>query len=343
MVRNILSKSKSTGSTVDGKIPPSVSAIRPAWFVAGLTLMVLVAGVIFGFAWARKTVTLVDSGKEITIKTRSATVGELLAEKKIDLGPHDRVVPEWSADLIDGSRVEVKRAHRITLVADRETSEFFSTADTVGDVLQDKKVTMNGQDAVSPAAGEKITSDMEIRVVRVRTENEEIKAPIAYDTRRVPNHEMARGISRTMARGQNGEEVQTWSVTYHDDQVVSRHMVDRKTVTKPVEAVVHVGTGQTVSRGGETIRFREAMDVTATAYTYTGYNTASGVRPHYGVVAVDPGVIPLGTRLYVEGYGYATALDTGGAIRGNRIDVFLESEGDANRWGVRTVRVYILE
>lgn len=332
-----------TGSADNEKIPPSVPAIRPAWFLTGFTLMILVAGVVFGFAWARKTVTLVDSGKEVIIKTRSATVGELLAEKKVELGPHDRVVPESSAGLTDGCRVEIKRAHRITLVADRETSELYSAADTVGDVLREKKVDINGQDIVNPAAGEKITGDTEIRVIRVRTENEEVKAPIAYDTRRVPDHEMARGISRTIVRGQNGEEVQTWSVTYHDDQVVSRHMVDRKTINKPVEAVVHVGTGQTVSRGGETIRFREAMDVTATAYTYTGYNTASGTRPQYGVVAVDPRVIPLGTRMYIEGYGYATALDTGGAIKGNRIDVFVESESDAHRWGVRSVRVYLLE
>lgn len=334
---------KSNGSADHGKIPPSVSAIRPAWFITGLTLMVLVAGVIFGFAWARKTVTLVDSGKEVIIKTRSATVGELLAEKKVELGPYDRVAPELSAGLADKSRVEIKRAHRIALVADRETSEFYSAADTVGDVLQEKKVDLSGLDVVNPAAGEKITGDTEIRVVRVRIENEEVKTPVAYDTRRVPNPEMARGISRTVVRGQNGEEVQMWSVTYHDDQVVSRHMVDRKAISKPVEAVVHVGTGQTVSRGGETIRFREAMDVTATAYTYTGYNTASGTRPQYGVVAVDPRVIPLGTRMYIDGYGHATALDTGGAIKGNRIDVFVESESDAHRWGVRSVRVYLLD
>ncbi|MCL5290619.1 MAG: 3D domain-containing protein, partial [Firmicutes bacterium] len=154
---------------------------------------------------------------------------------------------------------------------------------------------------------------------------------------------LPRGISRTMVRGQNGEEQQTWSVTYHDGQLVSRHLVDRKTVANPTESIVQVGTGQTVSRGGETIRFREAMEVTATAYSHTGYNTACGTWPEYGTVAVDPRVIPLGSRLYVEGYGQATALDTGGAIKGSRIDVFLESAGEAGRWGVRTVKVYLLD
>ena len=61
------------------------------------------------------------------------------------------------------------------------------------------------------------------------------------------------------------------------------------------------------------------------------------------MVAVDPQVIPLGTRLYVEGYGYARALDVGPAITGNKIDVFLETAEEARRWGVRRVKVFVLE
>jgi 3D (Asp-Asp-Asp) domain-containing protein len=75
-----------------------------------------------------------------------------------------------------------------------------------------------------------------------------------------------------------------------------------------------------------------------------GYGiTASGMHVQHGVVAVDPGVIPLGTRLYVEGYGFAIAADTGGAIRGNKIDVFMYNLSDALVWGRRPVNVYILE
>jgi 3D (Asp-Asp-Asp) domain-containing protein len=61
-----------------------------------------------------------------------------------------------------------------------------------------------------------------------------------------------------------------------------------------------------------------------------------------GVVAVDPKVIPLGSKLYVEGYGYAIAGDTGGAIKGNRIDVFFYSSGETAQWGRRWVRVFVL-
>ncbi len=84
----------------------------------------------------------------------------------------------------------------------------------------------------------------------------------------------------------------------------------------------------------------------ATAYTAgcagcSGY-TASGYRAGHGIVAVDPGVIPLGTRLYIPGYGFALAGDTGGAIHGNRIDLGFDSISDAVQFGRRPVKVYTL-
>ncbi|HWI54098.1 MAG TPA: 3D domain-containing protein, partial [Desulfobacteria bacterium] len=101
-----------------------------------------------------------------------------------------------------------------------------------------------------------------------------------------------------------------------------------------------LGSYDVVSRQGPT-RGGRAVKFVATAYTYTGYRTATGANTRRGIVAVDPRVIPLGSRLYVEGYGYGVAADTGGAIKGRRIDVFLESEAAARKWGRRSVDVYI--
>jgi len=84
-----------------------------------------------------------------------------------------------------------------------------------------------------------------------------------------------------------------------------------------------------ISRFGRPADYR----LEVTAYTHTGNPTASGVWPRRGTVAVDPQIIPLGTKLYVEGYGYAVAADTGGDIKGYRMDVFLETERDARKWG----------
>ena len=87
----------------------------------------------------------------------------------------------------------------------------------------------------------------------------------------------------------------------------------------------------------------EAMIFEATAYCYTGNQTATGTWPSRGTIAVDPTIIPLGTRLFVEGYGEGIAEDTGGAIKGHRIDLYMESEDECWDWGRRTVKVRIIE
>lgn len=93
------------------------------------------------------------------------------------------------------------------------------------------------------------------------------------------------------------------------------------------------------------------MMVTATAYTaycegcsgttYTGINLRA--NPNQKVIAVDPNVIPLGSKVWVEGYGEAIAGDIGGAIKGNKIDVFLEHKSDAYQWGRKQVKIKVLE
>ena len=93
----------------------------------------------------------------------------------------------------------------------------------------------------------------------------------------------------------------------------------------------------------------DCMMFIATAYTKSVEEgtingiTASGTIVSRGTVSVDPKVIPLGTKLYVEGYGESIALDTGGAIKGNRIDLYMETKEEAFEWGRRQVKVWILE
>jgi 3D (Asp-Asp-Asp) domain-containing protein len=81
------------------------------------------------------------------------------------------------------------------------------------------------------------------------------------------------------------------------------------------------------------------MMVEATAYTWTGNRTATGTWPEVGTIAVDPEVIPLGTRLYVEGYGWGVAADTGGLIKGRIIDVYFDTHRECIEWGRRQVEV----
>jgi 3D (Asp-Asp-Asp) domain-containing protein len=80
------------------------------------------------------------------------------------------------------------------------------------------------------------------------------------------------------------------------------------------------------------------MTVIATGYSMPG-STASGLRVGWGVAAVDPSVIPLGTHMMVPGYGSAVAADTGGAVSGTTIDLWFPTAAQANAWGRRVVAI----
>jgi len=158
------------------------------------------------------------------------------------------------------------------------------------------------------------------------------------------------GAGRMVKRqaGQNGKVVSTYRLIEDDGKVVGKELIKTERV-EPTPEIVHVGRqGFTTSRSS--FDRSKVMTMHASAYDPSAgrgsratFRTATGLRAQYGVVAVDPRVIPLGTHLYVEGYGFAKAADTGGAIKGNRIDLCYNSYGEAIRFGRKSVRVHILK
>lgn len=116
-------------------------------------------------------------------------------------------------------------------------------------------------------------------------------------------------------------------------------------ITTPAEAptvIESAGTSISEYRQIEAPK-PEPMIFEATAYCYTGNRTYTGTWPSRGTIAVDPTIIPLGTRLFVEGYGEGIAEDTGGAIRGEIIDLYMLDRNEALSWGRRQVEVRIIE
>lgn len=112
---------------------------------------------------------------------------------------------------------------------------------------------------------------------------------------------------------------------------------------EPAEAIMTYRIMEERTMPKEEPQEPEPMIFEATAYTWTGNQTATGTWPSRGTIAVDPAIIPLGTRLYVEGYGEGIAEDTGGAIKGEILDLYMESEDECWSWGRRTVEVRIIE
>lgn len=155
---------------------------------------------------------------------------------------------------------------------------------------------------------------------------------------------MEMGQSRLVRKGTPGEGQRLLMVAYVNGNPVQQLQIEDTVLRPPQSGIMAYGTVTNASRGGNMFHFRNTIEVLATAYSARqGRRTYTGALCRFGEVAVDPRVIPLGTRLYIDGYGYATAEDIGGAIKGNRIDLFFESNRDCDRWGIRRTKVYILD
>lgn len=212
----------------------------------------------------------------------------------------------------------------------------------VAKLLEEKAITLGKKDQVYPSLTTSLEDGMTVRVDRIKTHIVKEYKSIPYRIEQKKDYRMYKGDSQVVQNGRKGLQCKEWEITFKNGKELEKKLLASKVLQKPINQVVRVGSMQVASRGGDNLRFSQVFDMLSTAYTYTGNNTATGVPPRVGIVAVDPSVIPIGSQLYVEGYGYCQALDTGGIIKGNKIDVFVESESQALSWGKRKVKVYIL-
>ncbi|GAB4462253.1 MAG: hypothetical protein OHK0029_28780 [Armatimonadaceae bacterium] len=234
----------------------------------------------------------------------------------------------------------------LTITADGETRTLTTEAKTVADLLTEYQIELGKMDRCSVPLTTDLTDGMALTITRVRKEVVTERHPLPYKTREVLSREHRVGTRIVKSPGVEGEKVVTYVDYYKDDERTQRIKADVK-ITKPQPEVVVLGTrGMTLS-SRHLFGNRRMLELEATAYGpggngKWGMTTAMGIRPRYGIVAVDPRLIPLGTRLYVEGYGEALAADTGGAIKGKRIDLFYPTDRQARAYGRKKVRVIIL-
>ena len=295
------------------------------------------------YSCLEKSVTIKVDGKVIEQRTFKQTVGEVLEANNIQLDPHDQVTPGLQAAVKENMVINVVRAFPVTVIADGETREIISIPVKVENVLQQAGIELGERDLVSANLDDLTSGGQVIKVTRVAEETMEVTTPVPYSREYVNDNNLEMGLTRTVSRGKPGQLRQVVKVTYHDGEEVKREVLSSELIKPPVKEVVARGTITSVSRGSLRLDFQRVMMAEATAYTYTGRNTATGKRPAVGLVSVDPKVIPMGTRLYIEGYGFATAADRGSSIKGNKIDVFLESKEACIKWGRRWVKVYVLK
>ena len=318
----------------------------------------VVAVTIITIVTMRKTVKLRIDGKEETFITYKGTVKDALQDKGVEVSEHDKVQPSLESKINEAEEITVKKAVPIKVNFAKKDVTVLSAEDNVEDALvasndQLKKEGVEyvkGVDEVKPGPNTPIEKDMNVDVVKVETKNITEHKDIPYDTVTKSDSSLEKGKEKVEAVGKNGKQEVTYQVVYKDGKAASKREVNSKTVATPVNAIVVQGTKNPVKyipNRGDSVQYKKHLVMESTAYS--GHNTtATGVRPVYNpggvsTIAVDPRVIPLGSLVYVEGYGYARAADTGGAIKGNIIDVFFNSSSQCNSWGRKYgVDVYIV-
>lgn len=320
---------------------------RPRGIVKFAPLFLTVLLVIFGYAAylvIEKDVTIIVDGTTTQVKTLKSDVASVLEEKEIKLYPKDSINPGLTSKLEEGLVISITRAFNVTLEADGKETSILTLPGTVQDMLDQANIVLGEKDIVEPALAALVDKNTSrIIINRITEELITQKQTLTFRVEQKEDTTLERGIRRIIQQGKDGIKEDTIKITYKDGKEINREVIATKTLKEPLNQVISQGVLQYASRGGSRFEFSKAVEVRASAYTHTGSRTSSGTNPKVGTVAVDPSVIPMGSKLYVEGYGFGRAEDIGGAIKGNRIDVFLESEQECRRWGHRSVKVYLLK
>ncbi|MEW9052951.1 MAG: ubiquitin-like domain-containing protein [Neobacillus sp.] len=298
-----------------------------------------------------KQVQIVKDNEKKTVWTTTGTVAELLTEQKIVLNEHDKISPDPRAILKSKMKVDIDFAFNLTLVDGGKEQQVWSTSATVADFLTQQGITLNELDRVEPSLVQTVKKDGVVSVIRVEKVTDVVEEPVQFAVITKKDSSLEKGQEKTITPGMQGLVTREYEVIFENGIEVSRKLISEQQIQEKQDKVVAVGTKEVayqVSRGEET---GTEFYVTTTAYTAycNGCSgiTATGIdlraNPNIKVIAVDPSVIPLGTKVYVEGYGYAIAGDTGSSIKGYKIDVFFPTKAEAFRWGVRQVKIKILK
>ncbi|MDR3348920.1 MAG: G5 domain-containing protein [Acidaminococcales bacterium] len=293
------------------------------------------------FALQKEEYSVRADGREKTVAVyRWQTIPDIIKAAGFTVGEGDAFI------LPKGNVVELARAVDIVVFADGGRQVIRTGQATLEKALAKAGVRLRGRE-IFPSGGAKPADGMNVVLLRSNEKILEDVQQIPYKVVEKYDDRMELGEKAVLKAGVNGKKKILTKITARPGGGTEKEVLAETIVEIPQEQLVAVGDANIVQTSRGQLRFIKTLDMEATAYTpwdegCTGI-TKTGIPARYGVAAVDPGVIKLGTRLYVAGYGQAIAADIGGAIVGNRIDLCMESTAQAIKFGRRRVKVYILE
>ncbi len=330
-------------------------------------LLLLVVSVTIGFYlynMLMKEVRIVEGGSDIHVKTMGEDVQTVFNQMGVLVESYDYVSRPLSMKLSDDTvhEVIIKRAVPVNLILEGRTTQVMTYYDTIEEIIAANGIVMGPLDRVDGRSLEDpVSIGMDIKIVRVREELITEKEDIPYAIEKTPNEHMNQGEQTITQEGVDGVLEKNYKITYEDNRIVSRVFMDEQVTKEPVSELIDYGTVPNFETSrGDTVRYKKVLEMNATAYTSSFEDTGkhpdhpefgicyTGRKAREGIIAVDPKIIPLNTKVYVEivgstpDYGFAIAGDIGSAIKGNLIDLYFDSEEAVARWGKKKVKVYIL-
>lgn len=335
--------------------------IRLAVLVIPIALLLLAAQT----AFAQNTYVIKDGSRVVYHTSYTSDPAEVLTEAGLTLGADDTYT---TVAALGVSEINVQRSQTVTVDNCGKLLQVVSRGETVEEMLARLSIPTNGNTSVSVPLKEKTYDGMVLTISRTMRVVETYTTTMPHDTVIGYDDSIPAGQTVVVTPGVDGQMSCTASVVYVDGEEMSRTLLSSAVVQQPVSEVLAVGTGTgeapanpsvleigdgyILTASGERLTFSGTMKVQATAYTHTdpGCNeiTATGTVVRVGTVAVDPAMIPYGTRMFIVSddgkyiYGIATAEDCGGAIKQNRVDLYFPTTQECLDFGRRNCTIYIL-
>ena len=309
-------------------------------FKAVCIIIALIAAAAY-FALQKEEYSVQADGQEKTVKAYGwQSIPDIIRAAGFTIGEGDAFVMPRSGV------IELVHAVNVVVFADGGRQVVLTGQTTVKKALEQAGIATKGK-AIFPSGDARPTEGMSVVLLRPNEKILEEVREIPYKVVENYDNRIEFGEKAVLKKGVNGKKRILTKITAYPGGEVKREVLSENILEMPQEQSVALGASDMVQTSRGQMRFVKMMVMEATAYTpwdegCTGI-TKMGIPARYGVVAVDPAVIRLGTRLYVPGYGPALAADIGGAIVGNRIDLCVESKEQAFSFGRRPVKVYILE
>ena len=299
------------------------------------------------------TITINNCGEEQTISLAKGTVEEALNRTGITLAENQSVTPSLNTVITGDMNIYVYNSKNIKLTTNGTEMTVKAPEGTVENALNILGYEITDDDILNVDKNAQIEDDMKITLKKVTYVDEKSTEKISYKTVEKDSDDIMTGESEVSQKGVDGEKEVTKRCKYIDGKYDSTKVIDEKVTKKPVDKIVLNGTkrGTTTDSSGAPVSYSYMVSGSGTAYTAApGALTATGVPVYEGGVAVNPAIIPYGSKLYIEAadgshvYGYATAIDTGGALMDGSaiVDLFYFSYDDCVSFGRRDVNVYVL-